>query len=247
MGTIVVLSVPLRILVWAFILLFSAQCFAEIHGSVSVVSNYIGRGYSKSKDQFAYLADFDYAHDSGLFVGASAATVNFGDEAFKDSARFEVAPYLGWGFELDENWRLEGQFSRYFYDDTIFGANADYNEFYIFAHFRDLFSFAASFSEDYYNLEHAAGFFEITGRYPITDYLEFSAGTGYSLTRKALDNDYFYWNTGFTAYYKMISLDLRYADAALINARHTHPENQQFEFYPAALPPTLLFSITLGF
>lgn len=247
MGAIDFLSIPLRILGWALILSFSAHCFAEIHGSVSVVSNNIGRGYSKSKDQFAYQANFDYEHDSGLFAGTSVSTVNFGDAAFKNSARLEIVPYLGWGFALDENWRLEGQYSRYFYDDDIFGANADYNEFFLFAHFRDLFSFAASFSEDYYNREHAAGFFEITGRYPITDFLEFSAGTGYSLTRKVLDSDYLYWNTGFTAFYKMISLDLRYADAAFMNTKHTHPEEQQLELYPTALPPTLLFSITLGF
>lgn len=240
-------SILLSRLLWsALILSNSGESIADIHAAASVVSNYVGRGYSKSNDHFAYQANIDYENASGLYLGASASTVDFGDHGFADAADFEIMPYLGWSFSLNENWRLDSQWTRYLYDGNIFGMPSDYNEFYLFLHYRDIISFAASFSEDYYHRGHAAGIYELTGRYPITDFLEFSGSAGYTQTRKTLDYDYLYWNAGVTCFYKMISLDLRYADA--ITAADNHGDiATYYRNYPEVLSSTLLFSVTIGF
>ena len=123
----------------------------------------------------------DYQHNSGLYVGASVSSFNIGPseedfaKRFAHQARAEVAPYLGWSFGLSKSWRLDLQYSRYFYDGKIHSFSGDYNEFYIFLHYKDLLTLQASATDDFYGIGNPAYFFELTGRYPITDYLEFSA------------------------------------------------------------------------
>jgi hypothetical protein len=114
-------------------------------------------------------------------------------------------------------------------------------------HYKDLVSATVSFSEDYYHRGHAAGNYELTGRYPVTDYLEFSAGAGYSQTKKVLEYDYLYWNAGLTCFYKFISLDLRYVDAVETAAGHNSVHNNEPDYYPVTLEPTFLFSVSIGF
>jgi uncharacterized protein (TIGR02001 family) len=229
------------------VLPYAGKIFADIHGAASVTSNYVGRGYSKSNDQFSYQANIDYEHKAGAYLGASMATVDFGDEGFADAARFEITPYLGWSFSLSENWRLDTQWSHYIYDGDIYGISSDYNEFYLFLHYRDIISLAVSFSEDYYDRGHPAGLFEMTGRYPITDFLEFSGSTGYTRTRKSIDYDYFYWNAGVTGFYKFVTLDLRYADAITTASSHSHGDADYTSYYPEVLSATLFFSVAIGF
>ncbi len=221
--------------------------YAEVHGTASATSDYVWRGYSKSDGDFAFQLNLDYEHSSGFYVGTSASTVDFGDHGFTDSAQFEVTPYLGWSFSLSDEWRLDMQWTRYLYDGKIFGKNSDYNEFYWLLHYSDLFTGRVSFSENYYNRNHAAGYFELTGRYPLTDWLEFSSGVGYSLTKDAIEYDYLYWNTGLSVYYKHVVLDFRYLDAHITREEVLthHPDSK--EEYPEAIDATFVFTITVGF
>ena len=227
------------------ILVGPSDAFAEFHGTVAVTSNYVWRGISKSDSKFSYQANLDYEFDSGLYLGASAAKVDFADQGFKERAQFEIIPYIGWTISFTEEWRLDVQYSRYFYDGKIFGLNSDYNEFYAFLHYSDLFSLRTSFSENYYDRGHTSGDFEFTARYPITDWLQVSSGIGYSLTEEAIEYDYLYWNAGMSIFYKNFLLDLRYADA---NEIPPHISDElHYEEYTPELSETLYFSISVGF
>ncbi|MGH8550984.1 MAG: TorF family putative porin [Methylococcales bacterium] len=235
---------PYRLPGAAMVLLLANNATAEIHTTLTAISEYLGKGYSKSSGHFSSLANLDYEHSSGFYVGGSAAYVNFGDSNNADAARVEISPYLGWTFTLPEDWRLDGQWSRYIYDGTIFGSSSDYNEFNLFLHFRDVLSTAVSFSEDYYHRGHAAASYEITGRYPITDFLEFSGSAGYTQAKRILTYDYLYWNTGLTCFYKVVTLDLRYVNA--LGTSRTSI-NRESGYAPEPLNPTFFFSISVGF
>lgn len=219
---------------------------AEVHATLTAMSNYIGRGYSKSNGDFSYLGNIDYQHLSGLYLGSSATYVNFGDSN-DNAAHVEITPYLGWSFNLSEDWRLDSQWSRYLYDGNIFGLASDYNEFYLFLHYKDIISATVAFSEDFYHRGHAAGNYELAGRYPVTDFLEFSTGAGYTQTKKILEYDYLYWNAGLTYFYKFVSLDFRYVDAFETAALHDPTHNNDPGYFPEVLKPTFLFSISIGF
>jgi hypothetical protein len=87
----------------------------------------------------------------------------------------------------------------------------------------------------------------LTGKYPITDSLEFSASFGYSQARASLGSDYPYWNIGLTYFYKFIAFDLRYMDATETSIDHA-VEKQKHEHYdPPLLDSSVVFSISMGF
>lgn len=220
---------------------------AEFHGTLTATSNYVYRGYSKSNDEFAFQANIDYEHDSGGYLGASVSNVDFGDDSFDNPAHVEITPYLGWSFGLSEDWRFDLQWMRYLYDGNIYGHQSDYNEFYLLLHYRDMLSANISFSEDYYDQGKPSANYELTGRYPVTDYLQISGSAGYSQTQKILEYDYLYWNAGFTFFYKFAALDFRYVDAAEAESHHAHHMVNKWPYDPILIKPSFLFTITVGF
>jgi uncharacterized protein (TIGR02001 family) len=231
------------------LLMNGSSGFAELRGTVSATSNYVGRGYTKSNDEFAFQANIDYEHEKGGYVGTHVSNVNFGDYEYDNAARVEIRPYLGWSFGLSDTWRIDLQWMRYLYDGKIFGNSADYNEFYFFLHYRDIFTAAVSFSEDYYNRGKASANYELTGRYPITDYLQISSIAGYSQTKSSLEYDYIYWNAGFTFFYKFVALDFRYVDSYEVGAEVNYVEDEEkhHSFEAPSLKPSFLFTLSLGF
>jgi uncharacterized protein (TIGR02001 family) len=233
----------IKILSSAVFLLNASHCFAEFNSTLTASTDYLWRGYSKTSGNFALQTNLDYEHASGGYLGISVSNVDFDDHDFNDPAKVELTPYLGWAFQLSDDWRFDAQWSRYFYDGDIFGHRSDYNEFYLLFHYRDIFTARASFSEDFYNQGHAASDFELTGRYPITDSLEFSTGIGYSQVEKILEYDNLYWNVGLTYYYKFVALDLRYLDAAHM----TEEVENQWTYDPEVIDTSFVFSISLGF
>ncbi|MGR9088388.1 MAG: TorF family putative porin [Gammaproteobacteria bacterium] len=229
---------------------FLSPCtgLAEFHGTLTATNNNVGRWFSKSDNDFALLANLDYEHPSGLYFGSSVSTIRFEtDEIENDAARVEITPYLGWTFSLSSAWRLDAQWTRYLYDGDVFGHPADYNEFYLFLHYQDMFSGRISFAEDYYGLGDYAIDYELTGRYPLTDYLELSAGIGYGQTKAVLGSDYPYWNAGFTCYYKFVSLDFRYRGATETSTDPSAFENTHQLYDPPLIDAAFVFTVSAGF
>jgi uncharacterized protein (TIGR02001 family) len=222
--------------------------------------------YSKSNNEPAIQANLDYQHSSGLYLGTSVSSFNIGkselDEipefplVFQDQARVEVVPYIGFSYKLAEDWRVDAQYSRYFFDGKIYDAGGDYNEFYVFLHYKELLTAQFSYIDDFYGITQTDAFklfgeghdtdsffYELTGRYPITDYLEFSSAYGYAQTQGILGADYQYWNVGLTGRYKFIALDLRYYDAMEVNPS----EELVLQDHPHTLTESVVFSISAGF
>lgn len=222
--------------------------YAEVHGTLTMTTNNVSRWFTKNNNNPALQANIDYQHeDTGIYLGSSVSNINFDNHEMTNAANVEVVPYLGWNFKFSDQWRLNTQWSRYLYDGNVFGLQADYNEFYLFLHYKDLVSSRISVSDNYYNLGNYIIDYEVTGRYPISDSLEFSTGFGYSQTHVALGSDYPYWNMGFTYFYKFLAFDLRYMDAKEIifspETEHTAHES----YNPPLIDSTCVFSISLGF
>ena len=226
-----------------FFQIYSSHAVAEFHPTLAVKTDYIWRGYSKTSEHLSLQANLDYEHVSGGYFGITLANVDFDDDEFKDPAKLEITPYLGWTFKLSDDWRLDAQWTRYFYDGDIFGHPSDYNEFYLLLHYNDIFTAHVSFSEDYYNQGHASGNYELTGRYPISDNLEFSTGIGYSQVEKIFEYDTLNWDAGLTYYTKYIGFDLRYLDSV----ETTDAVVTQWPYDPELIDTTFVFSIFFGF
>lgn len=236
-----------QILTWLLLCLDPFPIFADIHGTVTGTTNYVGRGYTKTNNDFAIQGNVDYQHSSGIYLGASASNVNFGDREFNDSSRVEFTPYLGYTHKLADNWRVDMQWTRYLYDGKIFGRQVDYNEFYLFLHYCDMLTLRASVSDNFYNQNKVTSDYELTGRYPVTDYLEVSSGVGYSRVEEVLEYDYLYWNTGITGHYKFFSADLRYMHAFEATTEELPEGPNSWQFKPEILHATIVFSLSMGF
>ena len=222
---------------------------AELHGTITGTTNYIWRMYSKSNDDPAIQANLDYQHKSGFYVGTSVSSFNSGpsEEAlslrFSDQARAEITPYIGWSVEVSDDWRFDLQYSRYLYTGKFYEYSGDYNEIYLFLHYKDLLTLQVSATDDFYGIGDKAFFYEITGRYPVTDYLELSALFGYAQTSQVTTADYPYWNAGMTARYRFLAFDLRYHDAReFYDASQPTAPN-----HPQTIGATAVFSISAGF
>lgn len=241
------MSILVRILIGSLTFLTSYASFADIHGILTGTTNYVGRGYTKTQNDFAIQGNLDYQHESGVYLGASVSNINFGDRNFNDSSRVEFAPYLGYTHKLADDWHVDLQWTRYVYEGKIFGQDVDYNEFYAFLHYRDLLTLRVAISDSFYNQNNVTSDYELTGRYPLTEYLEISTGVGYSQVEKVLEYDYLYWNTGITWRYKFVAADLRYMHAfeatTLIKAKD--PANWEYE--PEVIHATFVFSLSVGF
>jgi uncharacterized protein (TIGR02001 family) len=215
--------------------------------------------YSKSANQPAIQGNLDYQHDSGFYTGINFSSFNIGKSEnllliqnpdgsieelkFPDQARIEITPYVGWTFKLNDDFRLDTQYTRYLFDGRIYNFSGDYNEFYLFLHYKDLLSFTFSLADNFYGMQKTAFFFEGTGRYPITDYLEASTSFGYAKTKNILTSDYLYWNAGLTGRYKFLSADLRYYDAREVNVfdEIATPD------HPHTLDASVVFTLSVGF
>ena len=225
---------------------------AEIHGTITGTTNYIYRMYSKSNGKPAIQGNLDYQHSSGFYTGVSVSNFDIGpsealpDTVFPDSAQVEFVPYAGWAFKLPYDFRLDFQYSRYLFDGEIYTKPGEYNEFYAFLHYKDLLTLQVSASDDFYQIGGPAYFYEITGRYPINEYLEVSAGFGYSQAKEVLLADYKYWNAGVTGRYKFLAMDLRYYDAREVSFGDDI-DQALLPDHPETLKATVVFSISIGF
>ncbi len=235
----------LGLAIWAC--LQSPAVNAELHGTITGTTNYVWRAYSKSNNEPAIQANLDYSHDSGFYGGLSVSSFNLGPSEIEfgatSPARLELTPYIGWSFKFFDNWRVDTQYTRYFYDNDIYGKIGDYDEYYLFVHYRDLVTAMVSFADDFYGIDGDTFFFELSGRYPLTDYLQFSTTLGYAKTQEVLADDYEYWNVGLTATYKFLSFDLRYH-----GARELHIGDLLLApDHPHTLKDSIVFSISAGF
>ncbi|HFD12103.1 MAG TPA: hypothetical protein ENJ32_06515 [Crenotrichaceae bacterium] len=236
----------LILLVVAVLSLFHPHVDAELSGSISGTTDYIGYGYTKSDGNPAIQANLDYEHTSGIFLGVSVSSVDFGDHQFGNRSRVEVAPYLGWHYELSPDWRFEIQWLRYLYDDRIFGAVADYNLFSTTLHYQDLVTARLSFSDDLYQQDETGIYYELSGRYPVSESIEFSTDVGYSQTRDALEYDYLYWDAGLTWFHPYGSLDFRYFQSKFFRERELDKKSKWL-FDPHEIDAKFVFTISFGF
>ncbi len=242
------INILLNTLLGGGFFLLPCTSYAEFHGTLTGTTNNAVRWYTKSDNHPAVLANIDYEHSSGVYIGSSVSTIDFeSKESDSDAAHIEIIPYLGWSHSLSNTWRVDAQWTRYLYDGNVFGHPADYNEFYLFVHYQDMLSGRISFAEDYYDLGDYALDYELTGRYSLTDYLELSAGFGFSQTKAVLGSNYPYWNAGVTCYYKFVSLDFRYRGATETSVDHAVEEQKHERYNPPMINASFVFSLSIGY
>lgn len=233
----------LRVLLILLMFAFAQNSTAEISGSLSLTNNYFWRGYTKSNDDYAAQASLDYQHDMGFFAGLWLSHVDFDDEVSSNDSELEFSPYVGWYFAPTLDWRADIQLVRYLYDGDIYNSSANYNEVYASAHYRDLFSAQLSYANDAYNQGEATYDIHLSGRYPLTDAIQASVGTGYFFARKVFEYNYIYWDAGLTWYFSWGGVDIRYMGAREAGSEYT----TDWGYHPKMVDGEIVVTLSVGF
>ncbi len=180
---------------------------------VKLTSNYVYRGYSKSRGDPVVQGSLDFEHSSGFFIGTWISQVDFDDGNDEDRATIEVNPYMGWSVSLSEDWRAEAMVAGYIYDGRVYGHGADYSELFGQVHFRDLVTARVGVAYDAYGSSNSIEDYELQARFPLAENVNVSSSIGYEDASSVFGYASLYWNAGVTWFLnKYAALDLRYYD-----------------------------------
>jgi uncharacterized protein (TIGR02001 family) len=133
----------------------------EIAANVTLTSDYPFRGVSQTTRDPAIQGGFDYAFDSGFYIGTWASNVSFGVTSL------EWDLYAGFAGQITEDVGYDLVYIRYEYPGA--GSELDYNEFGASIAWKDL-TFGLMYSPKYFALNN------VTWWYP---YVEYSFGLPY--------------------------------------------------------------------
>ncbi|MEQ1529425.1 MAG: TorF family putative porin [Methylococcales bacterium] len=218
---------------------------ADTHGQLKFLSEYIYRGYSKSRGNPVVQAQLDYQHQSGWFTGLGVSQVSFDDHDNSERAKIEFKPQLGWNLPLNNGWHAELSVSGYLYNDKVFARHANYAEVNAGLHYQDWLSAQVSVAPNAFNRNAAVMNYELNYRRDLLDNFQFSSGLGFYQAGKLVGEDYFYWNAGISWFISPhLALDIRYVD---VHLDEQHDAAHHDEFYPRPQENKYLLSVTLGF
>lgn len=198
----------------------SAQEGFEFSANAALTSDYKYYGYSQSNEGWAISGGFDVAHESGLYLGTWASSVDFASGA-TDPATIELDVYGGFGGEMSNGLTYDLGAIRYGYPNQNEDAGAgsyEYWEFYA--------NFEYGFGGDYEPTLSAGvaispDFFGESGTsiYP-NGGLSFTLPQGFGLYVNVgyldvddIGLDYFHYQVGANKDFAGLSFDIAWADA----------------------------------
>ncbi|THF61987.1 TorF family putative porin [Pseudothauera rhizosphaerae] len=216
-------------------LLGSGAALAEdspFSANVSVVSDYAFRGISQTDQRPALQGGFDYAHDSGFYVGFWASNVSWLSDLEKgldvnSSSSLETNLYAGYATELGPIGVDVGLLQYYYpgdFDSEWKAATGSKSpntlEAYVGLSWEFLsFTYSHTLSSHQFGVEDAknSGYYDLGVAYEILDGLTLDAHYGYSDTRNA--DNYEDWKLGATYSYGGFDFGLHYVDTDIKDNR----------------------------
>ena len=210
----------------------------ELHGYLTLVSDYVFRGASQSNEDPTVQAGVDYLHPSGVFAGVFVARTEFPGNSFgSNPGSIEVDAYLGYSRAAGRDWSWDIAALRYDFPDST-GFDYSYDELAANLHFRDVLRLGATVSDDAGASSASGWTAEIELRHSLGDRFQLSGSLGHYEFERTDWSDYFYWDVGVSATAGRFTFDVRYFDTDNDEAGFAGPELTRAR---------LVGSISLGF
>jgi len=184
-----------------------------ITANVSIVSDYAFRGVSQSNQRPAIQGGFDYAHDSGLYIGVWASSISDG------SAGLETNLYGGYTFEAGP-FAFDIGLLRYYYPGKEWSAG-NTTEAYVGVSWEFLTFKYSHATTDLFGQPKSkgSGYYDLSASYEIMDGLTLDAHYGYSHVKGSGNKSYKDWSLGVTKSYGGVDFGLHYVDTDISNDR----------------------------
>lgn len=189
----------------------------DISANAAIVSDYVFRGITQSDENFAIQGGFDVAHDSGLYTGVWASSVDFNDG---DEANVEIDLYAGYGGEVKG---VSYDVGAIYYAYPGADSSLDYDFWEAYASLGYDFDVASAsigvnYSPDYFGSSGDAIYTNIGVDVPLPHNFTLSGGVGY----QSIDDnasfgvpDYTNWNLSLGYDWEQFNLSVGYHDTDL--------------------------------
>lgn len=187
-----------------------ASAGGELGGTATVTSEYVYRGQALSDGNPALQGGVDYEHDSGLFVGAWASTIDLENAGGRRDV--ELVWYAGYHYTPDAPVDLVFTVMRHTYPGQSTYFDYDYTEALLNATFLERWSFEVGFSNDIYGWDSDGRHYEARGNWPLPNAWVVSAGLGYNDLEDQGTSDHWYWDLGASARFGWLTVDARWYD-----------------------------------
>ena len=174
---------------------------SPVTANVVLTNDYVWRGASQSAEEMALQGGFDYAHDSGFYLGVWGSNVDFEDQV-SEGAQLELDLYGGYGWQAaGVDWDVG--LLHYSYPGAAGALDYDWTEVYIGGGY-GIFSAKYSYTDDYTGTSKDSAYYLEAG----VD-LELPQGIGLGLHIGKSDGDFFdASNSDYTDYKISLTKDI---------------------------------------
>jgi uncharacterized protein (TIGR02001 family) len=187
-------------------------------GSLSLTSDYLVRGISRSDDRAAVQADYHYLSTSGFVAGAFASTAKVDPN---DGSDAELNAFLGFVWSAADEWHGKILVSQYAYPGTQHAARYNYAELDVDAAYQDWLEVSVAYSPNFPRyvphrglISTASNSAELNLQQPVYRKLLLTGGTGYSYLNGPSAAGYVYWSVGAACDLAPFALALSYVDTS---------------------------------
>ena len=193
----------------------SSTALAEISANVTLASDYVFRGVSQTDNQFAIQGGFDWAHNSGIYLGTWASNVDSQFFGGATDPQIELDLYGGYANELSNGIGYDIGYLRYQYPG---GSDFNTNEFYLKGSYKG-FGASVNYSDElsFVGSDSSAWYWKAAYEHTFAYEIDFSAHIGYNAgdaysDDKALGGTYTDWSLGLSKNLAGVDLGLIYTD-----------------------------------
>jgi uncharacterized protein (TIGR02001 family) len=191
---------------------------ARFNIDVSVSSDYVVHGVTRSQGKPVAQAQLGWTGESGVMVGAWLSTLDLNPGPGPNR---EIDPYIAKRWTLSPDWTLRTDVTRYMFRPSLERVQYDYTELRGALAFRDILDFAVSWAPDYsgFSWEGPARdrtmlTYEVSAHLPATRWIGLNAGIGRRDLQDAFGTAYWYWSAGTEANFDRVSLAVTWIDTS---------------------------------
>jgi uncharacterized protein (TIGR02001 family) len=213
--------------------LLSSQAYApnantsELSGIATLTSEYIYRGLAMSDGDPALQLGLDYEHDTGLFIGVWASTIDL--SSGMNQRDLELDYYAGFHYGSQAPLAATITVLRYTYPGQTGAHSYNHNEVLVGATWREHYSIELGYTSDLYGLGRIGRHWELRSEWPVAHAWVFGATLGGNDLSDVGVSRYLHWDIGASARFSRLTLDVRWYDNEKPDGLTAQPSaNSQF-------------------
>jgi uncharacterized protein (TIGR02001 family) len=199
--------------------LFSMQCTAanEWSGAVSLTSDYLVRGISRTGHDPALQLAVNYSNPGGFLAGAFASNTQFDPGSPKD---VELSGFVGYTWSFNDDWRGKILASHYAYPWNSADAYYSYDEIDFDIAYQGWLHFDFNYSPNYHRRVYGSRVHvdeksaEVNLQRAIVGKFSATAGVGYSFVGGPDSGGYVYWSAGAAYDWRWVTLAFSYVNTS---------------------------------